>query len=513
MRVRSALVAALSGVALTAGVVATTAPVSASPTASASASTAFDLRSGHGAYRTRTAFPTQTVTDDAGNAVLADRRGRTVQLRGTNLGKFDDITRADVRAMGAAGFTLLRLPIQWSKVEPTQGHYDKAYLKHVESVLDWADDEGILVLVDWHQDVYGPAFGFNGIPEWATRTDGIDFERLPGDDWFANYFHPAVQAAFKHLFSDTDLQQAQVRTWTHLAKRLSGHPALLGYDLFNEPMGQMGFEDLDDPMAMVQKSAAFETDELPAMYDRLISGIRSVDSRSWLFVEPTVLVGEGVPTALPGFDDPRRGDDRIGYAPHAYSTAVEAGGDWDTSSGFVEAYEAAITAYPRSEQMPVIVGEWGPIGAGASYPGNVELVEQQARSFESFASGWAIWYGCVSPNGGAYCVFADDEGRLDPGRAGAWTPYAVRLAGVRQTESVADGTYAVTFDPQRGLGASQIVVPSGFGDDVAVTVEQKGRRALAVTKVSRPTRAGARTVDVVLLSRGDAPVTVTLRAR
>lgn len=446
---------------------------------------------------TGVSFPTRTVTDLTGNTLLADKQGRALQLRGTNLGKFDDIVEQDVADMGAAGFTLLRLPIQWRRLEPEQGQYDASYLAHIEDVLDWADRYGLLVLVDWHQDVFGPYFGFDGVPAWATRDDGIEFEPVEGN-WFNNYFKPAVQAAFKHLYNDEDLQQAQVATWTYLAQQLAGEPALLGYDLFNEPMWTAN---------------TFETNELPAMYRRLIAGIRTVDQRSWLWVEPTVLVGEGVSTQLPAFDDPRHGADRIGYAPHAYSTSVEDGGDWDASSGFVERYEAAITKYPRTNKMPVLVGEWGPIGAGETYPGNVELVRQQAASFERFASGWAIWYGCRSATGGGYCIFADDEGHLDPGRAAAWTPYALTLAGTRLSGVSTTKRFVLTYLPG-GKGSTQVVVPSGYGDRLAVSITAGKKKAKGVRAVvSKPTRTGARTVTIAGKVRKHAKLKVTIKPR
>ncbi len=168
------------------------------------------------------AFPTRTVTDASGNTLLADSTGRAMQLRGANLGKVNDITEKDVADMAAAGLTLLRIPIQWSQVEPTEGAYDAAYIQSIEDALTWAHEYGLMVIVDWHQDVFGPAFpGFDGIPAWATRTDGIEFEPIPGN-WFYNYFTPAVQAAFQHLWNDADLRQAQVDAWTYVADQLDG---------------------------------------------------------------------------------------------------------------------------------------------------------------------------------------------------------------------------------------------------------------------------------------------------
>lgn len=442
--------------------------------------------------RTAVPFPTRTVTDPSGDALLADRHGRALQLHGANLGKYGDITEQDVADLAAAGLSLLRLPIQWSEVEPTEGTYDEAYVQQIQDVLDWADEYGMLVIVDWHQDVFGPAFGFDGAPEWATRTDGIAFEPVEGN-WFNNYYQPAVIAAFNHLYRDADLQQAQVDAWTHVAQELAGSRALLGYDLFNEPMWT---------------SSSFESTDLPAMYRRLIAGIRSVDSRSWLWVEPTVLVGELVPTNLPRFRDPREGRERIGYAPHAYSTAVEDGGDWDRNSSWVKAYESKVVQYPRRYHLPVIVGEWGPIAANDAHPGNVELVRQQAASFARFASGWAIWYGCRSATGGGYCLFSDDAGNLDPGRAAAWRPYVLALAGRPVSQLATAQRLVARYRPHQGT--TQIVVPSGFSDRPVVSVKDGSRKAAAWVKISKPTATGARTIEVTAKARTKRTWTITV---
>jgi len=445
-------------------------------------------------FHPQVSFPTRTVTDAAGTTLLADRHGRALQLHGANLGKTGDLTERGIANLAAAGLTLLRLPIQWEHLEPTQGSYDAAYVQQVKDALRWAHEYGVLVLVDWHQDVYGPAFpGFDGAPAWTTRTDGHVFQPATGN-WAQNYTDPAVMAAFRHLFRDPDLQQAQVDAWTYLARQLRGSPALLGYDLFNEPL------------------AAGE--DLAGMYRRLIAGIRSVDQRSWLWVEPNVLVSEGLPTDLPGFRDPRRGPARIGYAPHAYSSAVEGGGDWDTTSDFVEKFEAAVTAYPRAHRLPVIVGEWGPITAGPEHPGNVELVQRQVASFPRFATGWTVWYACTSPDGGGYCIFADDKGTLDEGRSAAWRPYPVALSGTVVSETATPRRYRLVFRTRPGQAGSQVVVPSGFGRRLMVTVRSGHRRPKGVVaRVAAPSRTGARTVTVTGAPARSATWTLTISAR
>ncbi|MER5353179.1 cellulase family glycosylhydrolase [Kitasatospora sp. NPDC002551] len=452
------------------------------------------------------AFPTGTATAPDGRTDLTDAAGRRLQLRGFNLDKYAEATEQDVRSIAAQGFTLIRLPVSWTRLEPTRGRLDPAELRRLHRLLGWADRYGVLALVDFHQDVYGPWFGGGdrGIPPWATRDDGLPFEADP-DDWFAGYFQPAVQAAFRHLYDDPDLRAWQADFYTRLARELRGHRSLLGYDLFNEPFGPVD-GDPADPEVLARSAAALEQGRLAAMYRRLITAVREVDTRAWLFVEPTVLVGQGVPTRLPGFDDPRPGTPRLGYAPHFYDTAVESGADWDPSGGFVERYTAAITGYPAAHRLPVLVGEWGP--PDSRRPGNALLVRRQVDAMDGFAAGWALWYWCRG-NGG-YCAL-DPAGRPAPGEEPAFGPYPVAVAGTA-ARTTADGSrHTVRWETDGTGRATEIALPAaGFPAGARVTVQPAGARA----EVGQPGGERAGHVRVRLPhARPGTPVTVTLEPR
>lgn len=260
---------------------------------------------------------------------LTDDRGRALTLRGWNVedkansgeAALTAITERHFRDLRANGFNFARLLVFWDDLEPTRGQYSERYLRRVERILDWARKHRVHVLIDAHQDVFGPAFGHRGIPAWATRTDGLPFTPNP-DDWFSEYFQPAVQRAFTHLYEDPDLQRAQAAMWQVLAARFRDHPAVIGYDLINEPMGELR-EGEDLPTA----ARRIEAQHLTPMYNRLARAVRAKDRDTWLFVEPTPIVGEGVPTGLGRIEDRR-----TVYAPHFYDTAMEAGADYDPSA-------------------------------------------------------------------------------------------------------------------------------------------------------------------------------------
>ncbi|WP_328861713.1 glycoside hydrolase family 5 protein [Streptomyces sp. NBC_00306] len=351
---------------------------------------------------------------------LLDDRGRTLTLRGWNVedktGRGDQalkaITEKHFRDLRANGFNFARLLVFWDDLEPRRGHYSAEYLRRIERVLDWARAHGIQVLIDAHQDVFGPAFGHRGIPAWATRTDGLPFTPHP-DDWFAEYFEPAVQRAFTHLYEDDDLRRAQAQMWRVLAGRLGDHPAVFGYDLINEPMGELR-QGEDLPTA----ARRIERDQLTPMYNRLADAVRSVDDESRLFIEPTPIVGEGVPTGLGRIDDPG-----VVYAPHFYNAAMEAGADYDPSAGWIESYETAVTVYPRTYGVPVVVGEWGPLNN--SLPNMGRFYRDALTSLNRYSSGWAGYVWCY---GGGYCAL-DERGRFRTNKEQTATPYAAAVAG------------------------------------------------------------------------------------
>ncbi|UJB45829.1 cellulase family glycosylhydrolase [Streptomyces sp. A1-5] len=451
--------------------------------------------------------PTGTVTAPDGRTLVTDRQGRVLRLRGLNLGKTDTVTEERIADLARDGFGLVRLNIQWEKVEPRRGRYDTGYLRYLDHILDWADRYRVLVLIDWHQDVYGPVFGHNGTPAWATRTDGLPFEPNP-HDWFADYFQPAVQAAFTHLYDDADLRAAQGAAYAKVAEVLRGHRSLLGYDLFNEPFGPVP-GDPNDPQDQIDASAALERGRLADMYRRLIRAVRSSDRDAWLFLEPTVLIGQGVPTSLPAFDDPRPGADRLGYAPHYYDTAVESGADWDPSSRFIERYEAAVADYPTTSRLPVLVGEWGP--PQATTPGNAQLMQRQVASMDRFAAGWALWYDCRADNGGGYCAY-DRGGGPARGKEPAFAPYAPAVAGIPDSESYAPTTrtYTLTMTADRATRRAWTVLSlpaAAFPHGARVSVTGGG--PAVVVGAGGPGRAGL----LLPTARPGAAVRVTVTAR
>ncbi|WP_436846742.1 cellulase family glycosylhydrolase [Streptomyces litmocidini] len=396
--------------------------------------------------------------ETAGDAIpaLTDEHGRALTLRGWNVedkanrgdAALSAITEKHFRDLRAKGFGFARLLVFWDDLEPRPGRYSQTYLRKIERILDWARKYDVKVLIDAHQDVFGPAFGHRGVPAWATRTDGLPFTPHP-DDWFSEYFEPAVQRAFTHLYEDEDLRRAQARMWRVLADRFEDHPAVLGYDLINEPMGELR-EGEDLPTA----ARRIERDQLTPMYNRLADAVRSADRGAWVFVEPTPIVGEGVPTGLGRIDDPK-----VVYAPHFYNTGMEAGADYDPAAGWIESYEQAVTLYPKEYKVPVVVGEWGPLNN--SLPNMNRFYREAMASLGRYTSGWAGYVWCY---GGGYCA-VDGTGAFRTNKELTAEPYAEAVAGTVRSAAYdsGSGVYRLSYDAagRRGSRVTELSLPPG----------------------------------------------------
>ena len=203
---------------------------------------------------------------------IVDDQGRDVLLRGANVNSLGEywqgvpsipttipLTEADWSEMAAHGFSVIRLLISWSKVEPTRGVFDQGYLDQVDGYVRAAAAHGIYSVIDMHQDAYTatistadpstcpagthPAKGWDGAPAWATLTDGLS-TCVTGD----RNSSPAVTRAWNNFYDDVDgIRGEFAAAWGAVAARFAGRPEVAGYDLLNEPEVSRPSADLQGP--------------------------------------------------------------------------------------------------------------------------------------------------------------------------------------------------------------------------------------------------------------------------
>jgi endoglycosylceramidase len=254
-----------------------------------------------------------TVATTANGQFFIDEYGRTVILHGVNVGQkrqpfipsADEFTARDVQRIRSWGFNLVRLGVIWRGIAPERGSIDSDYLDRLCDLVQLFDEHEIHVLIDMHQDLYSRDFGGDGAPSWAVYDDGIPFHRT--SPWPIDYTAPAVTKAFDHLWlDDHDLHAAYSDAVRAVAMAVGDVPAVVGYELFNEPMP--GTATIDE----------FERQYLPQFYNRVIYALREVDASTPIWVEPMPLSNLGKPSTLRNVQAKQ-----LVFSFHNYATGFE----------------------------------------------------------------------------------------------------------------------------------------------------------------------------------------------
>jgi endoglycosylceramidase len=337
------------------------------------------------------------------NARIVDDHGRQVLLRGVNVNSLGDyfqanaayattvpVTDADWAAMQADGFDVVRLLVSWSRLEPTRGHVDQAYLATIHTAVAQAARHGIWSVIDLHQDAWGryvasppgvtcpsgakPGIGWDGAPKWATLTDGADTCAAAGVRELA----PAVMHAFDNFYADTDgIQTELVKTWAAVAKSFAGDPAVAGYDLFNEP--NWGTD--------VAASGA----KLGAFYQRTVTAMRQAEKSAGgfshiVFFEPVVVfpsTGTLPPAATVA-------DPNMVFAPHNYHGSIDPG---TVEQGFAEDAAAA-----QAFGTTMWIGEFGWFGTDAAATAGVTAFANAEDTAMVGGTWWQWRQACGDPH-------------------------------------------------------------------------------------------------------------------
>jgi len=300
---------------------------------------------------------------------IVDSAGRDVLLRGANVNSLGEywqgvpgieptipLNDADWDLMASRGFSVVRLLVTWSRVEPVRDAIDETYLDQVEAAVDAAAARGIYTVIDMHQDAYSafistadpatcppgttPAKGWDGAPAWATLTDGLSTCLTNGE----RNSSPAVNRAWNNFYDNTDgIRDEFAEAWGAIAARFAGRPEVAGYDLLNEPENPRAAADLqpvyDDFLGDV--IVAIRAAEAAAPFDHIV------------FVEPALPAADpsrGLvipnPAAIPG------GTENVSASVHNYAESI-------LSGVTIEGLNDAIDALTATLGVPNWGGEYG----------------------------------------------------------------------------------------------------------------------------------------------------------
>jgi endoglycosylceramidase len=311
------------------------------------------------------------------------------------------------------GFNSIRFYICWDGFESEPGVYNEDYLKEIDKRIQWAADNGLFVILDMHQDLFGVKFG-NGAPEWAILDEGKT--HTTGAIWSDAYMmSEAVQTSFDNFWANkpaadgVGIQDRYANLWKHIAKRYANNPTVLGYDIMNEPFagssaafampalltayGELIYATTGKILTEVELAATwgdvnkrtealkilstranyshvidalykfnnvFESTHLQAMYQKVANAIREVDTTHILFFEHSYFSNMGVKSSIErvtladGTPDPL-----VAYAPHGYDLVTDTEDAASANSERVKFIYDRIKEKGQALSMPVWLGEWG----------------------------------------------------------------------------------------------------------------------------------------------------------
>ncbi len=254
----------------------------------------------------------KNITTNSGNFV--DATGRTMLLRGINLGGSSKIPYTpnmgthvkdgfyngkEVSFVGrpfplaeadehfsrlkAWGFHFLRFLVTWEAIEHAgPGIYDEEYLDYIRAMVSKANDYGINVMIDPHQDVWSRYTGGDGAPLWTFEVAGMDVTKFQetgaafvhniyGDPfprmiWYTNYYKLGAATMFTLFYGGNDfapdllvdsvniqdyLQNHYIKSLMKVAEKVKDLPNVIGFELMNEPSsGYIGIDDITKPYNM-----------------------------------------------------------------------------------------------------------------------------------------------------------------------------------------------------------------------------------------------------------------------
>lgn len=161
------------------------------------------------------------------------------------------------------------------------------------------------------QDVLGWA------NEWQIKVVIVPLS-LPGARWSqqnGRKFDP-------RLWNDFDYHRQSAAFWKKLATALSDHPAVVGYEILNEPAPERALGEKDEwqtDFAAFARHHADSPADLNKLYATVIPAIRSVDAETPIVLSCSFFGFAGAMCNLKPVDDPRVIYSFHTYEPYAYT--------------------------------------------------------------------------------------------------------------------------------------------------------------------------------------------------
>ena len=395
----------------------------------------------------------------ADNNFFRDDRGRVVILRGLNISgtskvppflplprpgdsqvadteyepialtyefeKHTDLSTLD--RLPGMGVNLIRLLFIWEAYEPKEGKFNEHYIEMLRSIISRAANDGIYVVIDFHQDVFSRYLAGgcgDGFPKWILTIPGSLQDTPRNDEACENWmlmgsFDWRVHKAFHDFYNGSGgAQQKYIEMQLAAIDALEKPPntegiqgGIIGYDLINEP-----FSDVSEK-------------ELVSLYQSAAERIWRANPAEVLFLEPNLLSDTGKPTAM--VEPPVRSKKNIVYAPHYYDgqTLVPPYryvAPFQTEAAFLN---MAITS--KHWRCPLLVGEFGASARTSNLVEYFDIIHAELNQHMASGAQWNYTPGWTPReldgwNKEDFSIWADHELRPNLFQI---RPYPQRISG------------------------------------------------------------------------------------
>lgn len=244
------------------------------------------------------------------------------------------INEQDVINLKKSNMNMVRVPFFYQLLEDDSrpGVYKEEGWRRLDSVVGWCRTHGVYALLDMH-----------GVPGGQNDAD-----------------HSGVSMR-NALWKERQWQDRAEAMWVAVAKRYAGQPAVLGYDLMNEPWGAPTPKVLHD------------------FHGRLYRAIRKVDPRHILVME------EGYKQYWTFPSPKRRGWENVMYSLHFYLPTTLGLRPFETLTRSIMPQWYLLM---RSYNVPLFVGEFS---SQTEAGGGAEAMALSFREMNRLGFHWAPW--------------------------------------------------------------------------------------------------------------------------
>ncbi|MCL4557900.1 MAG: cellulase family glycosylhydrolase [Deltaproteobacteria bacterium] len=382
---------------------------------------------------------------------LRDTQGRVIVVHGVNVSQKvppylpDNPPAATISQTTAyfanirqAGFDAVRLIIIWAGLEPSPGSIDTDYLDQIQQEVQICGDDGLLVLLDMHQDLYSQYLCYgDGAPEWACDLSGYDVGQCNTSTWGLNYTVPAVMQSFQNFWDDkpapdgVGLQEHYTAVFQAVARRFSGTANVLGYEIMNEPF----------PGRYSPFTTDFEVRALVPFYEKVAQAIRTVDASHLIAFEPSAIMANVFHNYNTGISGTTFSQDVAGlvFVPHYYPLSFGSSID-DSEISSLQSTIPSISHVSSVMKAPYIIGE---MGLDHNEDNSAAYMTALLNEFDSELSNWMFWaYGEAFGESGGMMLLGSTGNDAFPIMDILTRPYPMLTAGTPVSIS-----YPITTDP------------------------------------------------------------------